>query len=136
VNQGDGGIDIIATYKKNLILIQCKSVEKPIPVQMIRNFESSVLRFPSSLGIIVCDSTKIKDEKYLTFKANSWLKSSKLDLKVCDERLVIDTIINHFGEEHEEELVLSNVWLEFFNFLNFKGENVTIDKIVTRFKPY
>ncbi|RIB17503.1 ribonuclease H-like domain-containing protein [Gigaspora rosea] len=82
VTQGDGGIDLIATYKKNLVLIQCKSVEKPIAVQTVRNFESSIQRFPnSSLEIIVCDSCKIKDEKYLTSNASTWVKSSDLNLK-------------------------------------------------------
>ncbi|RIB24444.1 hypothetical protein C2G38_2031862 [Gigaspora rosea] len=94
VNQGDGGNDIIATYKNNLVLIQCKSIEKPIAVQTMRNFESSVSRFPNSLGIIVCDSTKIEDKKYLTIKASSWVKSSKFNLSVCNETSIISTIKN------------------------------------------
>ncbi|RIB00855.1 hypothetical protein C2G38_2232702 [Gigaspora rosea] len=103
VNQGDGEIDIIATYKNNLVLIQCKSIEKPIAVQTVRNFESSVLRFPNSLEIIVCDSTKIKNEKYLTIKAHSW--------------------------ENDEELVIQDFQSDFFYFFNFKDENVKIERI-------
>ncbi|RIB10505.1 hypothetical protein C2G38_2264532 [Gigaspora rosea] len=33
VNQDDSGIDIIATYKNNFVLIQYKSIEKPITIQ-------------------------------------------------------------------------------------------------------
>ncbi|RIB00602.1 hypothetical protein C2G38_2051525 [Gigaspora rosea] len=57
VTQGDGGIDLIATYKKNLVLIQCKSVKKPIAVQTVQNFESSIndspIRHWESLYVIV-----------------------------------------------------------------------------------
>src|SRR5260363_120263 len=106
VTQGDGGIDLIVTYKKNLVLIQCKSVEKPIPVQMVRNFESAIQRFPNSLGIIVCDSGKIKDEKYLTSNTSAWVKSSDLNLKVCDERFIVETIINNIVEGNDEEEIV------------------------------
>ncbi|RIB06208.1 hypothetical protein C2G38_2217696 [Gigaspora rosea] len=121
VTQGDCGIDLIATYKKNFVLIQYKSVEKPIAVQTVRNFESSIQRFPNlSLGIIVCDSGKIKDEKYLTFNTSAWVKSSDLNLKVCDERFIVETIINNIIEGNdEEEIVISNIHLDFLSFLNY-----------------
>ncbi|RIB09470.1 hypothetical protein C2G38_2208845 [Gigaspora rosea] len=124
VNQGDDGIDIIATYKNNFVLIQCKSIEKPIAVQTLRNFESS-----------------IEDTKYLTIKASSWVKSSKFNLSVCDETSIISTIKNHHFEqknkENDKELVIQDFQSDVFYFSNFKGENVRIGRItVSKFKPY
>ncbi|CAG8817250.1 1207_t:CDS:2, partial [Cetraspora pellucida] len=71
VNYGDNGIDIIITYKQKLILVQCKNTEMPIPVQIVRVFESAISRFASdSLGIIMYNSEKLKEKgKFATLKA-------------------------------------------------------------------
>ncbi|RIB01351.1 hypothetical protein C2G38_2231093 [Gigaspora rosea] len=98
---------LIAIYKKNLVLIQCKSVKKPIAIQMI------------------------KDEKYLTSNASAWVKSLDLNLKVCDKRFIVETIINNIVEGNdEEEIVMSNIQLDFLSFLNVKEENATIERLL------
>ncbi|CAG8669085.1 5711_t:CDS:2, partial [Gigaspora rosea] len=43
--QGDNGIDIIATLDKQLILIECKNRKKPIGINIIKKFQSSISRF-------------------------------------------------------------------------------------------
>ncbi|CAG8820739.1 16244_t:CDS:1, partial [Gigaspora rosea] len=43
--QGDNGIDIFATFNKQIILIQCKNISKPIDANVLKHFQASVYRF-------------------------------------------------------------------------------------------
>ena len=102
VIQGDGEIDIIATYNEKLILIQCKNIESSITLHFVKNFESSISRFPKSLGIIVYNSERMKSEKYITAKAKSWIETSNNDIFVCSEKEIINQI-KIYIENIEEE---------------------------------
>ncbi|RIB10261.1 hypothetical protein C2G38_2206620 [Gigaspora rosea] len=109
VTQGDDGIDIIATYQNNIVLIQCKNIESAISVKIIREFESSVSRYPNSLGIIVYNSEKIKEI------------SSHQKLK--------------FGIKPEEkDYIITNYKADEFNLEEFgiTSKNVSIEQMVIK----
>ncbi|CAG8726987.1 15607_t:CDS:1, partial [Dentiscutata heterogama] len=42
VIQEDNSIDLVATFKKNTILIQNKSVESAITINIVQDFESAI----------------------------------------------------------------------------------------------
>jgi hypothetical protein len=135
VIQGDHGIDIIATYKKNTILIQCKKVEKAITVQIVKNFESSISRFSNPLGIIVYEKEHIKSNNFITKTANSWLINSDFQIKVCNETQVVKTIEEFFSIEPEKkDFVITNYKADEFNLEEFgiTSKNVSIGKMVIR----
>ncbi|CAG8727293.1 6052_t:CDS:2, partial [Racocetra fulgida] len=74
---GDNGIDIFASYKGKLILIQCKCQESPLGSDVIVKMHSSVTRFDGSYGIIVYDSRKlVNNDSSLTVNASCYLKGS------------------------------------------------------------
>ncbi|RIB22438.1 hypothetical protein C2G38_2033569 [Gigaspora rosea] len=102
VTQGDNGIDIIAIYQNNIALIQCKNIESAISVKIIREFESSVLRYPNFLGIIVYNSKKNKGNK-LTPKAKIWVSTLKENIKVCNEKEKVEVIKELFSIKPEEK---------------------------------
>ncbi|CAG8749570.1 16816_t:CDS:1, partial [Dentiscutata heterogama] len=59
--QGDNGIDIIATYNRQIILIQCKNTVKLLGVKILRDFQASVHRFGDAiLSVVVYNSKKLK----------------------------------------------------------------------------
>jgi hypothetical protein len=144
VTQGDGGIDIIATYKEHMILIQCKSIETPITYLMMKNFEASVSRYPNNtLGIMVYDGEKMKNaEKFISPKANSYMKSSRCNIKISTEKTVanlIKDIIDNY--ESEGEIEICNYCSDSLKLSNIEGKNVSISKIIIRknkkrFNPY
>jgi hypothetical protein len=143
VTQGDGGVDIIATYKEHLILIQCKSIVSPITYLMMKNFEASVSRYPTNtLNIIVYDGEKLQETKNITPKAKSYMNSSKYNIKVSTEKtvsnLIKDTIDNY---ETEGEIEICNYSSDFLKLSDIEGKNVTISKIIIRknkkrYSPY
>ncbi|CAG8723946.1 14743_t:CDS:2, partial [Gigaspora rosea] len=93
VIQGDNGIDIIVSYKKNIILIQCKKIEKAITFDIIQKFERSISQFSDPLGIIVYNNffqekedkqinnieyTNLKFDGKMVIKKNSSNQSTNL----------------------------------------------------------
>lgn len=93
---GDGGIDIIAFYKEEIIVIQCKDHEKIIGVDMIRSFEGVLSRCPNQLGIFCSENGftspaihRVRTSGYdiiLTNKANIYLDIVQYSKnKDCDE---------------------------------------------------
>ncbi|RIB01216.1 hypothetical protein C2G38_2231530 [Gigaspora rosea] len=143
VTQGDDGIDIIATYQNNIILIQCKNIESAISVKIIREFESSVSRYPNSLGIIVYNSEKNKGNK-LTPKAKIWVSTSKENIKVCNKKEIVEVIKKFFSIKPEEkDYIITNYKADEFNLEEFgiTSKNVSIEQMVikkssNRHKPY
>ncbi|RIB06727.1 hypothetical protein C2G38_2046571 [Gigaspora rosea] len=139
VTQGDDGIDIIATYQNNIALIQCKNIESAISIKIIREFESSVSRYPNSLGIIIYNSEKNKGNKF-TPKAKIWVSTSKENIKVCNEK----EIVEFFSIKPEEkDYIITNYKADEFNLEEFgiTSKNVSIEQIVikknsNRYKPY
>ena len=98
VNQGDGGIDIIAAYKKHTILIQCKNVESPITVNNVKDFESSISRYSNPFGFIIYNKKKMKTKNCATQKTNKWIASSEQFIKICSETKICN-IIKEFCKE-------------------------------------
>ena len=60
VTQGDGGIDIQATYKRHLILIQCKNTKDGINLGMVQKMESACSRFTNFIGVLVYNQDNLK----------------------------------------------------------------------------
>ncbi|CAG8727725.1 18228_t:CDS:1, partial [Cetraspora pellucida] len=78
---GDFGSDIFVSYKKNLIIIQCKNQKSKIGIEVIQRIHSvSIGRFKDSLGVIVYNSNKLKDP--LTKDAKIWYQG------ICSEILI------------------------------------------------
>ncbi|CAG8759090.1 9916_t:CDS:1, partial [Cetraspora pellucida] len=94
LRRGDGGIDIIATFKGRIILIQCKNVESPISVLDLRSFESSIDPFVGNdiLSIIVYNSKKLNHP--LTKDAKDWNITSRFNIKITNEREIVNCIKN------------------------------------------
>ncbi|CAG8745385.1 22340_t:CDS:2, partial [Racocetra persica] len=126
VTQGDNGIDIIATYKKKLILIQCKNVETPLTVQIVRIFESAISRFPSdSLGLIVYNSEKL-NERFASHKASNWASTSKQNIKICNEKEFVGIIKEFFEYDNDDQIDLIDINADTFNLSELIGKNVSI----------
>ncbi|CAG8768475.1 26988_t:CDS:2 [Dentiscutata erythropus] len=69
--QGDFGIDIIATYNQQTILIQAKNIEKPLGSPELQKIQSSFNCFETEvLEIIVYNSEKLTNS--LTKNAKIW----------------------------------------------------------------
>ncbi|CAG8502053.1 8330_t:CDS:10 [Gigaspora rosea] len=68
ITQGDNEIDIIAIYKKNTILIQCKRYKSAIGVTVIRDFESAISQFPNSLEQIIKTKNGLFFQQVITNK--------------------------------------------------------------------
>ena len=139
VTQGDGGIDIIAVYKKHTILIQCKNVESPITVNNVRDFESSISRYSNPFGFIVYNEKKMKTKNCATQKANKWIASSEQFIKICSETEICN-IIKEFCKEDfsQSQLELFDFSADNFVYNEVKSQNVHIKKIVIRkrYNPY
>ena len=76
-------------------MIQCKNIESAISVKIIREFESFISRYPNPLGIIVYNSEKIKGNKF-TPKARIWASTSKQNIKICNEKEIVQIIEDFF----------------------------------------
>ncbi|CAG8714974.1 6786_t:CDS:2, partial [Racocetra fulgida] len=86
---GDYGIDIIAFYKKKVILIQCKSQESSLGINVITTMNSAINMADGSFGIIVYDSNKIvHHDSSLTSQA----KLTSLDTELIEILLVINIV--------------------------------------------
>ncbi|CAG8635322.1 12558_t:CDS:2, partial [Racocetra fulgida] len=116
--QGDGGIDIIATFKRRNILIQCKNVGSSIDVNKLKIFETSVSRFGKEvLSVIVYNSKKLKNNP-LTTNAETWRKGSCPNICIETEKTIVDCIKNKITQtkfkqtEESEELEESMMELE------------------------
>ncbi|CAG8745627.1 32345_t:CDS:2, partial [Racocetra persica] len=117
VIQDDNGIDIILTHKEKLILIQCKNVETPINVHIVRVFESALSRFsPDSLGLIVYNSEKL-DENFATPKAKNWATTSKKNIKICNEKEFVEIIKNFFENDNDDHIELINFTADSFDLI-------------------
>ncbi|RIB13241.1 hypothetical protein C2G38_2198383 [Gigaspora rosea] len=101
VTQGDDGIDIIATYQNNIALIQCKNIESAI-------------------------SNK---RNKLTPKAKIWVSTSKENIKVCNEKEIVEVIKEFFTNEFNlEEFGITSK--------NVSIEQMVIKKNSNHHKPY
>ncbi|CAG8743468.1 778_t:CDS:2, partial [Racocetra fulgida] len=125
--QEDNGIDVIITYKEKLILIQCKNMEMPITVQIVRMFESALSRFSSdSLGLIVYNSEKL-NEKFATPKAKHWAYTSKKNIKICNEKEFVDIIKSFFEyDDDNDQIELFDYKADTFDIIKSLGTNVSI----------
>ncbi|CAG8484862.1 11640_t:CDS:2 [Gigaspora rosea] len=92
--QGDNGIDIIATFNRQIILIQCKNTGKPIDANIIKNFQASVYRFGEPiLSIIVYNSEKLKNYNCpLTKSARLWWKAVCPEIQIASEKMIVTCI--------------------------------------------
>ncbi|CAG8558688.1 36692_t:CDS:2 [Racocetra persica] len=128
VTQGDNGIDIILTHKEKLILIQCKNVETPINVHIVRVFESALSRFSSdSLRLIVYNSKKL-EENFATSKAKDWAFTSKKNIKICNEKEFVEIIKNFFENDNDDHIKLINYTADSFDLIKLVGKNVSTTK--------
>ncbi|CAG8812850.1 35825_t:CDS:2, partial [Racocetra persica] len=134
VTQGDNGIDIIVTYKEKLILIQCKNVETPVTVHIVRVFESALSRFlPDSLGLIVYNSEKLV-ENFATPKVKNWALTSKKNIKICNEKEFVEIIKNFFENDNDDHIELINYMADSFDLNKLVRKNVSRDmKIFNKF---
>ncbi|RIB23188.1 P-loop containing nucleoside triphosphate hydrolase protein [Gigaspora rosea] len=104
---GDYGIDIIATFNQQIILIQVKNIENSIGAPELQKIESSFKRFGEQImGIIVYNSEKLKNP--LTRNANIWWKSCCPEIKIMNEK----EIVNFLNIVKKKE---KWVMLEYFN---------------------
>ncbi|CAG8609558.1 10779_t:CDS:2 [Cetraspora pellucida] len=135
VNRGDHSIDIIITYKQKLIFIQCKNTETPIPVQIVRVFESAISRFASdSLGIIMYNSEKLKEKgKFATLKAKQWAHISKRNIKFCNKDQFVEIIKEFYKSDNDDYIKLVDYKADRFNIVSLLGENVSIGRIIFLF---
>ncbi|RIB18304.1 hypothetical protein C2G38_2036992 [Gigaspora rosea] len=89
--RGDKGIDIIATFNRRIILIQCKNQANPIGIDIIMKFQSAVHRFGDSvLSIIVYNSEKLNNP--LTQDAKEFHQGSCPEIKVVNDQEIVDCI--------------------------------------------
>ncbi|CAG8828280.1 31521_t:CDS:2, partial [Racocetra persica] len=115
---------------EKLILIQCKNVETPVNVHIVRVFESALSRFSSdSLGLIVYNSKKL-DENFATPKAKNWATTtSKKNIKICNEKEFVEIIKNFFENDNDNNIELINYTTDSFDLINLVGKNVSIGTI-------
>ncbi|CAG8548993.1 293_t:CDS:2 [Racocetra fulgida] len=94
LRRGDGGLDIIATFKGQIIIIQCKNWERPIGVRDLRDFEASIDPFVENnvLFFMVYNSKKLNHP--LTKEAKVWNETSRFDVKFTNEREIVNCIKN------------------------------------------
>ena len=69
------------------------------------------------------------------------MRSSKYDIKVCNEKEIVQIIKESLEKNQEKELELIDFSSEKFELLGVKSTNVSIKKIIIknknhRFKPY
>ncbi|CAG8597243.1 3906_t:CDS:1, partial [Racocetra fulgida] len=84
----------MATFNKQLVIIQCKNVGKPIGINIIKNFQASVTRFAEgTLCIIVYNSKKLSNHRYyLTKNAKSWWENLCPKIKIVTEKTIVNCI--------------------------------------------
>ncbi|RIB23954.1 hypothetical protein C2G38_2139484 [Gigaspora rosea] len=111
--QGDNGIDIIATFNRQIILIQCKNTGKPIDANIIKNFQASVYRFGEPiLSIIVYNSEKLKNYNCpLTKSARLWWKAVCPEIQIASEKMIV-TCIQKILQSEESELNFESLKLD------------------------
>ncbi|KAF0405064.1 Restriction endonuclease [Gigaspora margarita] len=89
--RGDKGIDIIATFNRRIVLIQCKNQANPINIDIIMKFQSAVHRFGDNvLSIIVYNSEKLNN--FLTQQAKEFHQGSCPEIKVVSDQEIVDCI--------------------------------------------
>ncbi|CAG8817561.1 34388_t:CDS:1, partial [Gigaspora margarita] len=126
-NPGDYGVDIIASFNHQIVLIQCKNVEKSIGSSKLQKIESAFGRFGKDvLEIIIYNSEKLKNS--LTKQANSWWKSCCPEIKIMNEHEIICFFKNkqkkigkktvEYLNSHVDECFFSDIVMK-----GFKAEN-------------
>ncbi|CAG8801806.1 4842_t:CDS:2, partial [Dentiscutata erythropus] len=109
--QGDFGVDIIATFNQQDIIIQVKNIEKAIGSPELQKIQSSFKHFGEEiLGIIVYNSEKLSNP--LTKSAKIWFDA--------DLKKLINSIVN--GEETYKESSKTILKRELTNLFNNKVE--------------
>ncbi|CAG8806035.1 869_t:CDS:2, partial [Racocetra persica] len=97
--RGDDGIDIIATFNRRIILIQCKNVAKSLDVNILKNFQASVGRFGKAvLSVVVYNGKKLKNNP-LTTNAEIWWKGSCSNICIETEKTIVDCIKNKISQK-------------------------------------
>ncbi|RIB23952.1 hypothetical protein C2G38_2032284 [Gigaspora rosea] len=111
--QGDNGIDIFATFNKQIILIQCKNISKPIDANVLKHFQASVYRFGEPiLSIIVYNSEKLKNyNSPLTKGARLWWKAVCPEIQIASEKMIV-TCIQKILQNDESELNFGSLKLD------------------------
>ncbi|CAG8726252.1 33772_t:CDS:1, partial [Racocetra persica] len=107
---GDNGIDFMATFNKQIVIIQCKNVRKPMGINIIKNFQASVSRFAEeTLCVIVYNSKKLSNNSkkrsnhhYLTKNAKSWWEKQCPKIKIVNEETIVNCIKEQGRMPHDE----------------------------------
>ncbi|CAG8713839.1 19610_t:CDS:2 [Racocetra persica] len=101
--QGDNGIDIIATFNRRIILIQCKHVSKPLDVNVIKNFQASVYRFGDSIISAVVYNSEVLKYNPLTRGAVLWLKAVCPEIQIVTEETIVRSRLGQSGLSFKEK---------------------------------
>lgn len=129
VTQGDGGIDIQATYQHHLFLIQCKNTRRGININAVKQMESSCSRFSNYLGLLVYNINELTSSNFITRQARFWLKSSNFDIKVCSSNQLVDVIKNYSPNLEEGGVTMMDIHAELMEISGVTYKNVSIKKL-------
>ena len=136
VTQGDGGIDIQATYKRHLILIQCKNTKDGINLGMVQKMESACSRFTNFIGVLVYNQDNLSGNP-ITRQAKHWINASNFNIKYCNNYQLVELIKDNIDDLESENVVLDNFSSERMEISGIVFTNVKAKKVfIKRFKPY
>ncbi|RIB20339.1 hypothetical protein C2G38_2179579 [Gigaspora rosea] len=128
--QGDNGIDIIATLDQQQILIECKSHKNPIGIDIIKKFQSSISRFEKgTLSIIVYNSKKLK-QRFLTGPAEDWWKAECPQIKIVNEKMIVDCIKNSLASKSPK--IKSHDTVSYNNISDMKIDRVSREHLMDK----
>ncbi|RIB08148.1 hypothetical protein C2G38_2212389 [Gigaspora rosea] len=133
-NPGDYSVDIIASFNYQIILIQCKNVEKSIGSPELQKIESAFRRFGKEvLGIIVYNSEKLKNP--LMKQANIWWKSCCPEIKIMNEHKIICFFKNKQKKTEKKTIEYLNPYADECSFGRFVIKGFRAEKCIV-YSPY